>query len=328
MKRILSLIVFLFTITTVYAGQINHIVFFGDSLTDNGNLYHLTDQTLPKSPPYFMGRFTNGYTWAEDVGKYFYDRNYIDYKIYAYGGATALAGSLVSLDRQIDNYFAENANDDASDIANTLFAIWIGANDYLFATNAISPDDVVNKISSTVISLIDKGARYFIVLNLPNLGMTPFAKNYQISGPLQMVSRLHNQKLQNEMLKLEKLYPEVKLSYFDVNAVFEDLILNLSKYNEKYHMNIQNITQACWGGGLTLQGNKYKQGLPLPTANNIMQSSPELMYVNSMTQSFSGIMPCANAESYIFWDQVHPTEITHQVLAQLVAENLMQSMFS
>src|SRR5699024_3470894 len=45
---------------------------FGDSLSDVGNIYELTDHNVPVSPPYAQGRFTNGKVWvqylAEDLG--------------------------------------------------------------------------------------------------------------------------------------------------------------------------------------------------------------------------------------------------------------------
>src|SRR5690242_20274022 len=42
---------------------------FGDSLTDNGNLFALTRaiQPVPPSPPYFDGRFSNGPVWVEQL---------------------------------------------------------------------------------------------------------------------------------------------------------------------------------------------------------------------------------------------------------------------
>src|SRR4051812_23986271 len=41
---------------------------FGDSLSDNGNLYALTSRTQPASPPYYQGRFSNGPTFVELLG--------------------------------------------------------------------------------------------------------------------------------------------------------------------------------------------------------------------------------------------------------------------
>jgi len=42
------------------------LVVFGDSLSDNGNLYAISGQ--PTSPPYFQGRFSNGPVFTELLG--------------------------------------------------------------------------------------------------------------------------------------------------------------------------------------------------------------------------------------------------------------------
>src|SRR4051812_23080013 len=88
-KCILSFILFLFTIIA-QATPINKLVFFGDSLSDNGNIYRILLHLMPKSPPYYYGRFTNGPTWAEKLGDYYYHENYAQVDNYAYGGATTI----------------------------------------------------------------------------------------------------------------------------------------------------------------------------------------------------------------------------------------------
>jgi phospholipase/lecithinase/hemolysin len=63
----------------------SQIVAFGDSLSDNGNMFALTEGTVYEtpSPPYYEGRFSNGPVWvdylAQDLG--------IDLVNMAYGGA-------------------------------------------------------------------------------------------------------------------------------------------------------------------------------------------------------------------------------------------------
>lgn len=37
--------------------QFKQIVFFGDSLSDNGNFYNHSDHLIPKYPPYYNGRY-------------------------------------------------------------------------------------------------------------------------------------------------------------------------------------------------------------------------------------------------------------------------------
>jgi outer membrane lipase/esterase len=49
----------------VSAQSIDGVTTFGDSLSDNGNAFQSTGGTVPPSPPYFNGRFSNGPVWVE-----------------------------------------------------------------------------------------------------------------------------------------------------------------------------------------------------------------------------------------------------------------------
>jgi hypothetical protein len=69
---------------------ISRLVMFGDSLSDNGNLFRFTGEP---APPYWEGRFSNGPTYAEQLA------NELGAKLddLAFGGADALrhlAGDL------------------------------------------------------------------------------------------------------------------------------------------------------------------------------------------------------------------------------------------
>ena len=56
-----------------FAGQASaqsydRLVVFGDSLSDNGNLYLASGGTQPPSPPYYQGRFSSGPVFTELLG--------------------------------------------------------------------------------------------------------------------------------------------------------------------------------------------------------------------------------------------------------------------
>ncbi|HET6184316.1 MAG TPA: SGNH/GDSL hydrolase family protein [Acetobacteraceae bacterium] len=48
------------------SGPFSAVYAFGDSLTDAGNVSLATLGTVPVSPPYVSGHFTNGPVWAQD----------------------------------------------------------------------------------------------------------------------------------------------------------------------------------------------------------------------------------------------------------------------
>ncbi|KAJ3047445.1 hypothetical protein HK097_011526, partial [Rhizophlyctis rosea] len=62
----------------------SHVVAFGDSWTDTGNTYKLTNGTWPLVPPYHQGRFSDGPVWSEYLAKALKARLINQ----AYGGAT------------------------------------------------------------------------------------------------------------------------------------------------------------------------------------------------------------------------------------------------
>lgn len=351
MKKTFILLLLLFLSTLTYASQVKEIIFFGDSLTDDGNLYR-TIQVLPKSPPYFNGRFTNGPTWAEDLGKYYYNKSYVDYQNYAVGGATSIIHnplndsfvSPVTLTAEIYDYALRSVFTDKSE---TLFVIWIGANDYLYETD---PDmdtittDVVNNINWAINYLMGQGGKNFLILNLPDLSRTPYATQNNVVDRLHSVTMEHNQKLADLMKQLKNNNSNAKFTFVDIYTIFNDLMNNPAKYNQIYHQRLNNFTQACWQGEMMLKRNKENQidtlnmdlkkglkGSKIAQAKNFDTTSMSQMIVNSpsLDEAYntsklyeSGIRPCDNGNQYIFWDHIHPTETVHQILAAIVEQRL------
>lgn len=351
MKKIFTALFALLLCTTLYAGQIKQIVILGDSLSDNGNLYN-TLKIIPKSPPYYQGRFTNGPTWAEHVGNYFYNKSFIATDNYAVGGATSILHSPlhdsffapVTLTGEFYDYSARSLFIDKS---NVLYVIWIGANDYLYEkepnTDYVA-SSVVNNIAWTINSLISQGARNFVVMNLPDLAKTPYAKENKLTAQLYAISQLHNKKLADAMKVLKAKNPTVKFAYIDVYSIFNDLLTDTNKFNQQFNKHITDINTACWKGPMLLQssndtlvssvnadlkkaflGNKItlnKNFDTLPMSKAIV-ATPSLSVAYTTGKMYeNGILPCNNADDHVFWDDIHPTEAVHQVLASIVEQQL------
>lgn len=337
MKKLILLFLSLLFSTSLFAQNFKEIVVLGDSLSDNGNLYAAL-KIIPKSPPYFKGRFSNGTTWAENVGKYFYNKSFIDYKIYAWGGATAILHSIITdpfispinLDGELNLYLMNSLFKDKSKV---LYFIWIGANDYLYERHPnleMLTTRVTNKIASTMQVLMFYGARHFVVMNLPDLSKTPFAREHLIDNRLQKLTNLHNQKLDAAMSKLRNKHSKVTITTIDVYSIFNDVLSDAQKYNQKYNTNITNIKDACWQGGMTLHdeaklNSELQQTLAEKNQNFDSQmmaqyilNSPSLALAYSMTKS--NALPCSNAEQYIFWDALHPSSTIHEILGKIVVE--------
>lgn len=348
MKKIFMIFLFFFSFCTqVFATPFNQLVFFGDSLSDNGNLYRLAFKLLPKSPPYYDGRFSNGPTWAEHVAKFYYDQSFMSAANYAVGGATAVFhlptgrfAAPTNLELEMDGYLIDTAFTDRSQ---TLFSIWIGGNDYLYNPDndiEITTTNVTAKIGQTVEKLISYGGKYFVIFNLPDLSKTPFAKE-GLENKLQALTELHNEKLSAVVKNLVDTHPDATIIYINVFDIFNDMMVNTKKYNKKYHINIINTTDACWQGSYWLKNVLAERSLETQLKQTMMTKDKLVKNINykflsqfilnspAIAETYKvgmlyeeGVPPCDDANQYVFWDHIHPTATVHSVLAKIVIKLL------
>jgi phospholipase/lecithinase/hemolysin len=271
------------------------MIVFGDSLSDNGNLYEYMKRQLPLSPPYYQGRFTNGPVWVELLMKYYYpttsDAHLFDY---AFGGAGVLDDDdddgVFTLRREMDSYFL--AHDNVAD-AKSMYVIWIGSNNYIAV-----PDDVEKSLSDVSIGiqhalqrLVDKGAKHIMVVNVPDLGSIPAARDFDAVEELTYLSTQHNLRLEKQVLGFQTSYPDVQWLFLDVNTVMKDMILHPEKYG------FTNVTDTCYEEVTHHYSSK---------ANTILELASSVKTKNT---------PNA-CDGYLFFDPVHPSAPVHQLMAE------------
>ena len=159
------------------AGKFTKLVVFGDSLSDTGAVFAVTQGAVPPSPPYYAGRFSNGPVW----GEYLAAALGLPMENWAYGGAQTDHGNL------FDGLFGVDFPGLSDEIAlftssapaidpDAIYVVWAGANDFRAAlSRGQAPDipGVVANIVNAVGALYLAGARYVVVPNLPDLGLTP-----------------------------------------------------------------------------------------------------------------------------------------------------------
>ena len=303
--RILFIVLALCLSTFSTAAPLNKIVVFGDSLSDNGNLYEYMKQALPMSPPYFEGRFTNGPVWIELLTKMYYpddaEAHLLDY---AFGGAGVLEGSddtddddddvLFTLRHEVDSYLV--SHQDKAD-PSSLYVVWMGANNYLAV-----PEDADEAVYYTNLGiqhdlqrLVDKGAKHIMVVNLPDLGKTPAARDFEAVDLLTLLSKKHNAKLLENLNTFKQNNPDVQWFYFDVNQILDEMLT----YPERY--GFTNITDTC-----------YDEMLVEPSKKTIL----------SMVSTVKSRVKGNVCEGYLFFDPVHPSEVAHQLMAQTTKDML------
>ncbi|OGT38179.1 MAG: hypothetical protein A3F12_06820 [Gammaproteobacteria bacterium RIFCSPHIGHO2_12_FULL_38_14] len=350
----LKLFILVFSFFIINANASTHqysftnIVFFGDSLTDNGNLYAVDLGYLPKSPPYYHGRLSNGPVWSEYITGELSQNQSITSENYAVAGETTLFHNPVdgflpyTLSASLDSYLLHTI---FSDRSNTLFIIWIGSNDYLSGADDVKKltNNVVAQIQSTIESLIYHGGKNFLLINLPDFALTPYGLASDIKTTLHNLSIDHNAKLEAAVLDIQNNYKSVNIKIFDLNQFFVDFIMHPDVYNQKYKLHIANTTTACWQGGYTLRNNFKQVNLMHDLQNDLLKqskiklshtlnsskidnlakyiaTSPDLReayFIGILAEN--GVEPCDKPDEFIFWDHIHPTAVVHKVLGLEIA---------
>ena len=310
-----------------------NLYIFGDSLSDSGNLFALTGGTLPPSPPY-AGKMSNGPVAVEYLAANLglpiapagiplvpgYDLGGNNFALV--GAATGMVPTRFVAGGPYDNYaaFSDNyppAADALNGISgidkqvlgfgirngffadpNALYVVWGGPNDaYIaledpplvtqsrpFVMNAIAVEAATRAagdIGTSVATLAVMGARHFLVPNIPDLSMTPdalFGPGMGLYGT-QYAPALHQYSL-------------------TFNDLLDDAVL------------------AALGAPVSALGIDIGF-VDVFAEFEALLSDPSLV----------GQVPCilvdacvANAEvaeSFVFWDTVHPTTAVHRRLGEI-----------
>lgn len=252
---------------------------FGDSLSDPGNLFAITGGTIPPSPPYFAGRFSNGPVWAElfpaEIGLAFNPLTN-----FAFGGAETGSAAPTDVLNQVGGFLMSGAPVDPG----ALHLIWAGSNDYI--NNLLTAPDpavlilgTVTNLGTSVFLLSGAGAKRFVLINLPNLGDTPGgqASGAAVVAALNTVTGLHNAALEATAAGLRSSLG-VEITTVDINAVFAEILADPGTFG------FVNTAIPC----ITPLG---------PT----------------------GACPTLEAADVtLFFDPIHPTRTAHRVIAQFV----------
>lgn len=287
---------------------------FGDSLSDNGNDLILTKLMgiSPAIPPsetphrtYFQGRFSNGpvafeYLWrmirqnANAVVKpslAFASPLQSGAINYAFGGATSGTSNVTpggfpvpGLLGQVEAFRFGLLGRQAP--TRSLFALWIGANDYA-ATVPGSPEVVVSNIKRAIQRLYQSGARNFLVLNLPDLGLTPVAQGQGVGAALSALSQFHNALLAQAIGHLQSTFPSARIIAIDVFALAQNLL------------------------GSTIGG--------IPALETLEPGAGSCLLLNPLTCTD---VPLVLNDPFFYWDVEHPTTYVHGILGGAMYDKL------
>ena len=206
MNRIIQLILFAglsLPVNAVSATSFTQIIILGDSLSDTGRLFNATN--VPPNPPYFQGRLSNGPIWVDQL------EQQLNLPVVNF----AIAGATTGFDNVNDDLAPGLNLDGMGDQLNTflnqqtidpdaLHIVWGGANNFsqLPADPLAAISTGVTELVTLVGTLSAQGAQHILVINLPNLGLSPRLVNTQSQAGATALSVAFNQALANELSKL------------------------------------------------------------------------------------------------------------------------------
>jgi len=235
---------------------------FGDSLSDAGNIYTATGGTIP-GPPYSNGRFSNGAVWVQDLsatlGLGSLTASLQGGNDFAYG--SAMTGSLPGYAAgpqdltgptgQISQF--EALHPTASPTA--LYTIWIGSNDLSYilssattpASAAADAAVAVSNIDSAIASLAGEGAKDFLVLTVPDLGLTPalISEGPAAQAEASALSAEFDQALAGS---LPSSSSGLDISVLNTYSLLDGVIANPAAYG------FTNVTSPCVTGAVDYLG--------------------------------------------------------------------------
>ncbi len=300
--KIVFIVLALFFSVQSSAAPLDKIVVFGDSMSDNGNLYEYMKRDLPMSPPYFEGRFSNGPVWIELVTDRYYPKTSRAHLLdYAFGGAGISEEVdddedevLFTLRREVDSYLLTH-HDKADGLS--LYVIWMGSNNYLGAPEDVdgAVDAVILGIKHDMQRLIARGAKYFLIMNVPDLGKLPAAKDFDAVELLTALSLKHNAVLKETLAEMGREDPSLQLFYFDVRSSLDEIL------DTPAHFGFTNTTDTC-----------YEEMVNKPSEKSILR-------MVSSVKARTSVDACTG---YVFFDPVHPSALVHAILAERVKNML------
>lgn len=265
---------------------------FGDSLSDDGNLFAATSappisDPTPASPPYYMGRFSNGPVWNEGIQTEFLLAEKRSDN-FAFGGATAgfSDDGIPDLTEQIKRFTDSPLSSNDGD--RPLASLWFGANDILDAIEAIATDpDLTANVLPTAIaaaqavgngarSLASVGIADFAIWNLPDIGRTPLFATApeQVRGLVSAASNLFNLTLDSVIADLRG--KGLRVTEIDTFGLFNAVLANPGTFR------FTNTTTPCI----------------IPDVSVCVDEQGRI-----------------DARGLLYFDPIHPTAAAHAILA-------------
>lgn len=281
-----------------HAQSYGRLVVFGDSLSDNGNLFAATGGAQPPAPFYSQGRFSTGPVFTErlgfNAGRLTAGAPVSGSINLAFGGArTDASATPLGMRTQLATYRGAGGTFGAGDLVSVLG----GANNIfqgLSAFGALPPGSPASQsptgymapiatsaavdINAIVDGIAAAGAGTILVTNLPKLSLTPQFRNTAAAPLADFAVTTFNTRLATDLAGTAAARAGANIIQMDLFKIGDTIAGNPALFG------VSNVTEACFNqAALTM---------------------------------------CANPAGYFYLDGVHPTATGHQVIADLATDYL------
>ncbi|TVU10878.1 hypothetical protein EJB05_44432 [Eragrostis curvula] len=334
---------FLASSSTATSGKVPAIIVFGDSTVDAGNNNFIPTIARGNFPPYgrdfeggvATGRFSNGHLVTDFLSEAFGLKPsvpaYLDTSFtidqfasgvtFASGGTglddlTAEIPSVISLSQQLEYFkeYKEKLKEAKGEslaneiIAEALYIFSIGTNDFIvnYFVLPVRPAQytaqeyvtyLVGLADAAIRDLYDLGARKISFSSLAPFGCIPSARTLNHDEPgecneeYNQLARRFNAELLDALRKLNGDLAGALVVYTETYSVVDSIVANPSEYG------FENVEQGCCGTGLI-----------------------ETSVLCGIDQAFT----CQDANRYVFFDSVHPSEETYKIVANETLKTALQ----
>lgn len=240
-------------------------VVFGASLTDTGNCGSTNAGSCPPAPPYATGRASNGTLFVETIAASYgaaVTPSARGGNNFAYGGARtgaipglAAQATIPSMVAQLDQFILRASSASAMN-AQTLFVVdastfgnnfnaaaaLIQANPTTYPTTLVTAG--LTDIVTIMTRLYAAGARHILLVNVPNLGLTPLLRAMDVAAPgtaagATQISGLFNSYLAAQATALAANSPGLSIYTLDLFGISSAVTADPAAAG------LTNVTDAC-----------------------------------------------------------------------------------
>ncbi|MBU2488512.1 MAG: SGNH/GDSL hydrolase family protein [Proteobacteria bacterium] len=276
--------------------QFDNLLVFGDSLSDSGNVFTFAQGQAPDPQMYWQGRWSNGPVWSENLaGLMGLDDDLLLSQLMvgavaeptfgslflnsSFGGAETGTGAELPVVDFLDQV-ADWMDAGTMVPANSLVTVWIGANDFLGAT--ITTEQEMAAVIGAAITNIVTGLTQLTDV----LGATDIA--------LFDLPDLGATPLNNGT-------PEGRAQGRALSQAFNANLIPAVQAFDAAHPNVTIYYISAFG-----------------MFDDALETPGKYGFTNATDAALLSGKTFDTADGYIFWDSIHPTAQTHELMAARV----------